>query len=120
MMINNETKSITTRQYVFDNFGNNNNVFWFCRDYHYRTYNIINAIKNVLLDDKKNDKEFISFLENCSEESDPRCNYFFYEVNKWPKLNESEIISDDIVSELDEIKSFIEYFQNHKYKDLAT
>jgi hypothetical protein len=67
-----------------------NLLYRYCRNYHDRTYSVINFVKELV----NEDEELITFLDECLEQwSDPRSNSFFKD-QQWPDV--TKMTNDDM------------------------
>jgi len=83
-------------------------LYDFCRQQHFRTYKVIDFIKNVIVDDD----ELLDFLNKCSgEPEDPRGNNIFYE-SKWPNLSVETDIKEETFKEFNQIISAIKKYDD--------
>jgi hypothetical protein len=83
-------------------------LYDFCRQQHFRTYKVIDFIKNVIV----NDDELLDFLNKCSDEpEDPRGNNIFYE-SKWPDLSVKTDIKEETFKEFNQIISTIKKYDD--------
>lgn len=86
-----------------------------CRGDHYRTYKLIDLIRECVGYD---DEDVIFFLDKCYEqEPDPRSNHLYCIEKLWPDLNKGKQVdfkSEGIIR-LEKFKKFVKFIEEQEY-----